>query len=68
MIKVVTDGNGKFIEGKIYSALQLDKTGHVLDTDNLSAMEIRRLTLLDFPKSVWVIFDDGYIGQCKNKE
>lgn len=68
MIKVVTDGDGKFIEGKIYSALQLDKTGPVLDVDNLSVIEIRRLTLLDFPKSRLVISDDGYIGQHENKE
>ncbi len=61
MVKVVTDKNGRFISGQIFSALQLDKTGPVLDEKQLAAKEIERLTKLDFPETPLIFKEDGKI-------
>lgn len=62
IIKVLTDKNGNFINGRIFSSVQRDKTGPVIDENNLSAKEIKRLTELDFPHSALRITKDGYIN------
>ena len=61
MVKVYTDKEGKFVKGKIYSALQKDKTGPVMDNKHSAAKEIKRLTELDFPQSDLIISEDGTI-------
>ena len=65
MVKVFTDKEGKFVKGKIISALQLDKKGPVLDAEHLAAKEIKRLTALDFPNTNLSITDDGHISRKK---
>ncbi|MDR0864747.1 MAG: CapA family protein [Candidatus Symbiothrix sp.] len=61
IVKVFTDKNGKFVKGKITSALQKDKNGPVLDPENLAAKEIKRLTESDFPETTLSISNDGTI-------
>ena len=61
MVKVYTDKEGKFVKGKIFSALQKDKTGPVLDDNHLASKEIKRLTELDFPQTNLTISEDGTI-------
>lgn len=65
MVKVYTDKNGAFLGGQIISALQLNKTGPVLDEDNLAAREIKRLTETDFPNTQLTIYEDGRIERKK---
>jgi cell wall-associated NlpC family hydrolase len=66
IVKIYTDKKGVFKNGQIFSALQKDKTGPVLDEKNSAAKEIKRLTLLDFPQTLLDISDDGRIER-KNK-
>ncbi len=61
MVKVITDKKGKFLSGQIFSALQLDKTGPVLDEKQSAAKEIQRLTKFDFPETPLVFTEDGKI-------
>lgn len=61
MIKVYTDKNGIFQKGEIFSAIQLDKKGPIMDDNHSAAKEIRRLTILDFPDSSLTITEDGKI-------
>ena len=61
IVKVYTDKIGKFVKGQIFSALQKDKTGPVLDDNHLAAKEIKRLTGLDFPDTQLIISDEGQI-------
>jgi 2',3'-cyclic-nucleotide 2'-phosphodiesterase (5'-nucleotidase family) len=61
ILKVYTDRQGKFLEGKLFSALQKDKTGPVMDPDHLAAKEIKRLTELDFPTTPITISLTGEI-------
>lgn len=61
IVKVYTDREGVFQKGEITSAVQLDKTGPVLDPDHAAAKEIRRLTLLDFPNTPLTISEEGKI-------
>ncbi|MDR3246836.1 MAG: CapA family protein [Prevotellaceae bacterium] len=61
IVKIYTDKTGVFQKGQIFSALQKDKTGPVLDEKNSAAKEIKRLTELDFPQSKLNISDDGRI-------
>jgi len=61
IVKVFTDREGRFLRGQIYSCLQKDKTGPVLDDTYLAAKEIKRLTQLDFPQTNLTISDDGRI-------
>jgi poly-gamma-glutamate capsule biosynthesis protein CapA/YwtB (metallophosphatase superfamily)/cell wall-associated NlpC family hydrolase len=61
VVKVFTDKTGKFVKGQIFSALQKDKTGPVLDPDNLAAKEIKRLTESDFPETPLTISHNGII-------
>lgn len=61
MIKVFTDGEGKFIKGQIFSALQKDKTGPIMDASHLAAKEIKALTELDFPETNLKISEEGEI-------
>ena len=61
IVKVYTDKSGKFVKGQIYSAIQLDKTGPVMDKKHSAAKEIKRLTELDFPETKLAISDEGEI-------
>ncbi|GEM_PF-834035 len=61
IIKVFTDREGRFVKGQIYSAIQKDKRGPVIDSNHSAAKEIKRLTELDFPNTDLTITDDGTI-------
>jgi cell wall-associated NlpC family hydrolase len=61
LVKVYTDKEGKFLRGHIFSALQKDKTGPVLDAGHLAAKEIKRLTELDFPQTGLTVSEEGAI-------
>jgi poly-gamma-glutamate capsule biosynthesis protein CapA/YwtB (metallophosphatase superfamily) len=67
IVKVFTDKKGKFVKGKIISALQKDKNGPVLDPDNSAAKEIKRLTESDFPETPLSISNDGTIQRKGEK-
>ncbi|MDR0393703.1 MAG: CapA family protein [Tannerella sp.] len=66
IVKVYTDQEGKFVKGQIYSAVQKDKTGPVMDANHAAAKEIKRLTELDFPTTGVVISNEGAIERKKN--
>ena len=55
------DGNGKFIDGKIYSFIQGFRTGPRRDASNAVPKDIRSLTLEDFKDNKLNIADDGTI-------
>ena len=61
MIKVNVDETGKFIDGKIEAAIQLEKIGPQLDPEQRTVKEIKRLTELDFLDGNLSIADDGVI-------
>jgi hypothetical protein len=61
IVKVFTDKKGVFVRGQIFSALQTDKTGPVLDEHHSAAKEIKRLTELDFPQTPLTISNEGMI-------
>ena len=61
MIKVNVDEKGRFINGKIKSAIQLDRTGPQLDPEKRALKEIKRLTELDFPDGKLSIDANGVI-------
>jgi len=65
IVKVYTDKKGEFVKGQIYSFLQKDKTGPVADENHLAAVEIKRLTELDFPDTQLIISADGAIERKK---
>ncbi len=65
IVKITTTAEGKFISGQIISALQLDKTGPVLDEKNLVVKEIKRLTELDFPNTNLIITEEGNVSRKK---
>jgi hypothetical protein len=65
IVKVYVDREGKFVKGQIYSALQKDKTGPVVDAHAAAAKEIRRLTQLDFPATKITVSEDGTIEKKK---
>jgi cell wall-associated NlpC family hydrolase len=67
IVKVYTDKEGKFVKGQIYSAIQRDKTGPVMDTNHSAAKEIKRLTELDFPTANITISDEGVIEWKKDR-
>ncbi|MDR1369976.1 MAG: CapA family protein [Dysgonamonadaceae bacterium] len=62
MVKVTTDKTGKFISGQLFSGIQRDKTGPVLDEKQSAAKEIERLTKLDFPKTPLIFRENGEIN------
>jgi poly-gamma-glutamate capsule biosynthesis protein CapA/YwtB (metallophosphatase superfamily)/cell wall-associated NlpC family hydrolase len=66
MVKVYTDREGKFVGGRIYSAVQKNKTGPVTDAGHAAAKEIKRLTELDFPATGITVSDEGVIERKKN--
>jgi hypothetical protein len=66
IVKIYADTTGKFVKGQIYSAIQRDKTGPVMDGNHAAAKEIRRLTGLDFPAADIVISDEGVIERRKD--
>lgn len=61
IVKVYTDREGKFVKGQIYSAIQRDKNGPMLDDNHLAAKEIKQLTELDFPDTGITLSDIGTI-------
>jgi poly-gamma-glutamate capsule biosynthesis protein CapA/YwtB (metallophosphatase superfamily)/cell wall-associated NlpC family hydrolase len=64
--KVYTDKEGKFVKGQIYSAIQKDKSGPVIDANDAAAKEIKRLTELDFPATGIVLSEEGGIEKKKD--
>ncbi|MDR0743954.1 MAG: CapA family protein [Tannerella sp.] len=66
IVKVYTDKEGKFVKGHIYSAIQKDKTGPVMDANYAAAKEIKRLTGLDFPATGILISNEGAIEKKKD--
>ncbi|HKL66547.1 MAG TPA: CapA family protein, partial [Bacteroidales bacterium] len=61
MIKVSIDPSGSFLEGRILPVYQ-DLYGHVKpDPQKRAIFKVRELTKTDFPDSVIVINDEGYI-------
>lgn len=66
IIEVETDRTGKFIRGKIHSALQRKGTGPFWDSTYLAAKEIKKLTESDFPESELVVSEKGEIRLKKN--
>ncbi|MDR2041807.1 MAG: CapA family protein [Tannerella sp.] len=68
IVKVYTDREGKFIRGRLFSALQKDKTGPVLDAGHLAAKEIKRLTGLDFPETGLTFSEEGVIERKEAKK
>jgi hypothetical protein len=66
IIKVYTDRKGEFVKGQIYSAIQKDKTGPVMDKNQAAAKEIKRLTELDFPATGILISNEGAIERKKD--
>jgi poly-gamma-glutamate capsule biosynthesis protein CapA/YwtB (metallophosphatase superfamily)/cell wall-associated NlpC family hydrolase len=66
IVKVFTDKKGIFVNGQIFSALQKDKSGPVLDEDHAAAKEIKKLSEADFPKSQLNISEEGKIERKEN--
>lgn len=66
IVKVYTDKEGKFVKGQIYSGIQKDKTGPVIDVNQAAAKEIKRLTELDFPVTGLMISNEGTIERRKD--
>jgi cell wall-associated NlpC family hydrolase len=60
-VKVFVDKEGKFVKGQIFSFIQKDKTGPVIDENNSAAKEIKRLSEADFPQNDLMISDNGFI-------
>ena len=67
-IKVFTDRRGRFLNGKIFSFRQRDRTGPVVDPSNAAAREIKRLTELDFPDTELSFSDDGAIERMSRDD
>ncbi|MCL1938130.1 MAG: CapA family protein [Candidatus Azobacteroides sp.] len=67
IVKVYTDRTGKFVKGEIISAIQRDKTGPALDSNHLSAKEIKRLTESDFPETNLSISSEGQIERKEQR-
>ncbi|MEZ5346218.1 MAG: CapA family protein [Pyrinomonadaceae bacterium] len=62
VLDVEIDGEGKFVSGKIHP-FKLVSWGFLTpDKSNAATQIIRRLSLLDFPKTAPVISDDGSIS------
>jgi len=59
LLEVQIDRTGKFLTGKIHSFLQIGEGGPQPDSLNQAALEIRRLTELDFPDGPLKIEPDG---------
>ncbi len=62
LIEVNINNKGEFIDGRIISAKQVGLGVPVLDTENEAAIEIAKLTKLDFPESQLLINNEGYIS------
>ena len=67
IIEVETDRSGKFIRGKIHSAIQHKGEGPRWDSSYRVAKEIRYLTLQDFPESSLSISESGDMAIRKGK-
>ncbi|KAA6333935.1 Capsule biosynthesis protein CapA [termite gut metagenome] len=61
VLEAKIDKNGRFLTGKIYSALQERGQGPRLDKKGIVIDEIRTLTRLDFPQTALSITNDGTI-------
>ena len=67
IIEVETDRSGKFIRGKIHSAIQHKAEGPRWDSSYRVAKEIRNLTQQDFPESSLSISESGDMAIRKGK-
>lgn len=61
LLEVKTDDVGRLVEARVHSFIQRKGCGPVVDPDHHALREIRRLTLLDFPKSGLCFYDDGRV-------
>ncbi len=61
ILTVELDGEGRFLEGQITSALQVRPHGPVLDPKHGAARLIARLTRMDFPDSSLLISAEGRV-------
>ncbi len=59
LIRVDVDGKGRFVGGRIFSALQKGASGPRLDNTGIVVKEIRSLSSADIPESPLTIADDG---------
>ncbi|MFC2089945.1 CapA family protein [Bacteroidota bacterium] len=59
IVKVYTDHEGRFLEGKIISAMQLGEGGPRPDPSNNAVQKFRELTETDFPETNLLIQNDG---------
>jgi hypothetical protein len=55
------DGDGRFIEGRIVSTIQLRPAGPSIDEQQRALKLIRGLTAEDFPDSGLRFLDDGHV-------
>ncbi len=61
ILKVKMTGEGEFLEAEIISAKQEGEGGPLPDPSQAAFLEIKRLTLLDFPESPLRFTDEGKI-------
>ncbi|MDC1517052.1 CapA family protein [Cyclobacteriaceae bacterium] len=59
--------DGRFISGKIHSYLQTYDVGPRIDEENKAALQIRKLSEIDFPKNPISIDDFGRINYLNKK-
>jgi len=61
ILTVELDGEGRFIEGQIISALQVRPYGPVIDPEHQAARMMAELTAADFPTSSLLISAEGQV-------
>ena len=61
MVAATLDGTGRFIDGKIYSNIQIRPGGPQPDSQQRALRMIRELTVLDFPNGRLAFSNDGAI-------
>lgn len=62
LVKINVTKSGKFIDGQILSAEQLNRGGTTIDKNKKAVKTIKMLTEIDLPESAIRINDDGYIS------
>jgi hypothetical protein len=61
ILKVYTDGNGKFLKAKIIPVVQYENEGPVHDPGNTVIRIIQNLVKEDFPESELKIYSNGLV-------
>lgn len=59
ILEATLDENGDFLKGKIHSAMQTETRYPFIDKEQKAFIEIKQLTLKDFPKNKIKFFKDG---------